>query len=214
MAKQKTTKRNTKSAKGDKLGIRAKLFEFKREQILEVAEKLFFERGYSATTVGAIAEELRVTKPFIYYYFDNKEDILHVLVKRTMQRNINVYEGVDIENGDPVDVLRALCERTVKLVIEIRTSIAMFWREQNIMPESEKRYMHEMKQKHDAQLTRVLERGIASGEFAMADPKLTALAIQGMLNWIYTWYHPKGRLEADEIANKMADLAIKIVSAR
>ncbi len=213
MPRKDKAKRIDERRKGDQNSIRNRLFEFKREQILEVAERLFYVRGYKSTTVDAIAAELSVTKPFIYYHFHNKQDILHVLVERTMQRNADVFDGIDIENGKPADVLRELCRRTVKLVIEIRTSIAMFWREQKVMPENEKRYMHTMKQGHDAQLTRVIERGIDAGDFSVPDPKLAVLFIQGMINWIYTWYRPEGRLTPGEIAEHVAAMTLRMVSA-
>jgi len=209
-----TRGRARKSAStGDGNSIRDRLFDFKREQILEVAERLFYERGFKSTTLDAIAAELSVTKPFIYYHFHNKQDILHVLVERTMQRNAEVFGGVDIEQGSPTELLRELCRRVVMLVIDSRTSIAMFWREQKEVPEDEKRFMHEMKQRHDAQLERIIERGAQCGEFAVEDPKLTVLAIQGMINWIYTWYRPGGRLSPESIAERIADLAVRTVTA-
>lgn len=214
MPGKKTIKRRKSATTPNKNGIRSRLFEFKREQILEVAERLFYERGYKSTTLDAIAAELSVTKPFIYYHFHNKQDILHVLVERTMRRNVDIFDGVDIEDGRPGDVLRDLIRRVAKMVIEIRTSIAMFWREQKEVPEDEKRYMHEMKQRHDAQLSRIIERGIESGEFSAVDPKLTVLCVQGMTNWIYTWYRPSGRLTPDEIAEQVADLAVRMLSVQ
>ncbi len=88
--------------------IRGRLFDFKREQILEVAERLFYERGFKATTLDAIAAELSVTNPFIYYHFRNKQDILHVLIKRTMQRNAVVFDGIDLNQGNPTELLHEL----------------------------------------------------------------------------------------------------------
>jgi AcrR family transcriptional regulator len=54
----------------------------KREQILSVAEALFFERGYAQTTVADIVEALGVTKPYLYYYFNGKDDIFEQLCWR------------------------------------------------------------------------------------------------------------------------------------
>ena len=212
MQKSKSRRRPTKRrANDDKNSIRDRLFDFKREQILEVAERLFYERGFKSTTLDAIAAELSVTKPFIYYHFHNKHDILHVLVERTMQGNAEVFDSIDIEKGDPTDLLRELCRRVVLLVINSRTSIAMFWREQKEVPDHEKQVMHARKQRHDAQFERIIARGEQAGQFSVDDPKLAVLAIQGMLNWVYTWYRPNGRLDAETIAAGIADLAVRSV---
>ena len=59
MKKKATGKRITK-ATDKKISIRSKVQDFKREQILEMAAQLFFERGYKSTSLDAIAKELDV----------------------------------------------------------------------------------------------------------------------------------------------------------
>src|SRR5574340_299299 len=51
----------------------------KRERILKVAERLFHEQGYANTTLEQIVRELGVTKPYVYYYFHNKQEIFELL---------------------------------------------------------------------------------------------------------------------------------------
>ena len=46
---------------------------FKRDRILEAATQLFYERGFTGTTMQAVADRLQVTKPFIYSYFKDKK---------------------------------------------------------------------------------------------------------------------------------------------
>ncbi|HWR61463.1 MAG TPA: TetR family transcriptional regulator [Clostridia bacterium] len=51
-----------------------------KERILNASIKLFSEKGFDATRVNEIAEEAKVNKALIYYYFKSKEDILDYLV--------------------------------------------------------------------------------------------------------------------------------------
>jgi len=51
-----------------------------RQRILHTAARLFGERGYAATSIQAIADELGVTKAALYYHFASKHEILHELV--------------------------------------------------------------------------------------------------------------------------------------
>ena len=57
----------------------------KRERILAVAEDLFFRHGFAGTTVDMICAELGVTKPYVYYYFRDKHDIVETLTWRASQ---------------------------------------------------------------------------------------------------------------------------------
>ena len=56
--------------------MRDEILAYKRERILEEAVKLFYERGFTGTTLDDIAAELGVTKPFIYTHFRGKVELL------------------------------------------------------------------------------------------------------------------------------------------
>jgi AcrR family transcriptional regulator len=51
-----------------------------RKRILDAALALFAEKGYEATSMREIAEQLGITKPALYYHFDSKEDIVRSLL--------------------------------------------------------------------------------------------------------------------------------------
>ena len=56
--------------------MRDEIQAFKRERILQEAVSLFYERGFTGTTLDDIAHQLGVTKPFIYTHFRSKTDLL------------------------------------------------------------------------------------------------------------------------------------------
>lgn len=193
-------------------GIMAKLFEFKRDQILEVAARLFYERGYRATTVDAIADELSVTKPFIYYHFKNKEDILRHLFQRTLSTSLKFFDGIDIDHGKPTEVLRQLVVRFVKGVIDSRHSTGVFWRGDKDLPVLDKKQAREFRQRFETPFRRALTRGKESGEFRFRDLPVTLLSIEGMVNWTYIWYRPQGRLTPDELADYVSELVVNMIA--
>ena len=211
---QQKTKTKPERRRKVKSGIRNKLYDFKREQILEVSERLFYHRGFQATTLDAIAEELGVTKPFIYYHFENKRDILLHLLERTMGKSHGVFDGVDVEHGNPVDILKDLVQRFALVVIETRVSTAMFWRDEKDLPIKNKEKIREMKRDIDSKLTRIIERGIENGSFSVTDPKMASLCVAGMVTWIYTWYQDGGRSTAEEIAERMSEYVLNMVGVR
>lgn len=71
------------------------------EQILTVAEALFLEQGYGATTVEQIAGRIGATKRTIYVRFTGKAGLFHAVVKRVLDarrpdlRTIGIDRGVD-----------------------------------------------------------------------------------------------------------------------
>jgi len=79
-------------------------------QILVVAEQVFAERGYSATTMEDVAERVGVTKPLIYEYFGSKEGLLSACIVRARTQLRAVTEAAWEAAGpgaELVDVFRA-----------------------------------------------------------------------------------------------------------
>lgn len=71
-----------------------------RERILEVASRLFAERGYKGTSVRDIAAELGIANPSLYYHFKSKSDLLVELLKEPLRRvEIAVAEAEEL-SGD------------------------------------------------------------------------------------------------------------------
>jgi AcrR family transcriptional regulator len=68
------------------ISSRAAQAERTRQQILETAQRLFTERGYDATSLQMIADEMGLTKAAVYYHFRAKNDILHAAMKPGIQR--------------------------------------------------------------------------------------------------------------------------------
>ena len=85
--------------------------------ILDGARKLFTERGFSATSVDAIAQEAGVAKGAVYHHFSSKEEILDRLVD-TIQAEIAVevlaaaQKAKDLRDGFSRGTLRYLTVAT------------------------------------------------------------------------------------------------------
>ena len=67
-----------------------------------------------------------------------------------------------------------------------------------------------LRRSFDSKLTKLLEQGIAAGEFDLDDPHLAALAIGGIASWSFVWFRPEGRLKIPEIAERMTKLILAL----
>ncbi len=77
-----------------------------KENILEVALKLFSERGYDSVGVQEIVEKAGITKPTLYHYFENKRGLLDAIIKEySTQRLVRIGKAA-IYSGDVTMTLR------------------------------------------------------------------------------------------------------------
>jgi AcrR family transcriptional regulator len=171
----------------------------KREAILRASVQLFLDRGYARTAMNQIAEKLRITKPHLYHYFRNKDEILlecyrwGCLLIRESLDEIVARGGTGLEKvsefiGSYLEIITGDFGRAV-----IRLDEAELSREARAEVRSYKREI-------DRRLRSLIQIGIDDGSIAPVDLKLASSAIAGALNWSSTWYRPGGALTATEIA--------------
>jgi AcrR family transcriptional regulator len=187
---------------------------FKRGLVLTAAAKLFFERGYAATTVDAIADQLGASKRAIYDHFGGKSELLVEICEQAIRFSVDLAERVARDKGDPAAKLRRLARDFTGIVIDNQDYITIAGREMKFLPEESLKRISRMQERFDRVLGAVLAEGVAGGQFDIPDPDLTGLAISGMIIGIHRWYRAGGRLSPSEIAETMAQTASRMVLAR
>src|SRR5271165_3089930 len=197
----------------DQRAMREEILAYKRERILEEAVKLFYERGFTGTTLDDIAAELGVTKPFIYTHFRSKTDLLAAVCKPTIEMSLEAIANASKLPGTATERLRHAIIDFTKVVLQRQPNIAIYFREEKSLSPNALAEINALRKRFDRLLSKLLSDGVASGEFAIKDVKMAALAIGGMISWAYTWHRPTGRLTVDETCASMADLALQMAGA-
>jgi AcrR family transcriptional regulator len=194
--------------------MREEILAYKRERILEEAVKLFYQRGFTGTTLDDIAAELGVTKPFIYTHFRSKTDLLAALCKPTIELSLEAVASAAKSPGSPTARLHRAIVGFTEVVLSRQANIAIYFREEKNLAPDALTEINVLRKKFDRVLSNLLTEGVATGEFDVGDVNLAALAIGGMISWAYTWHRPEGRLPLEDMCERMADLALQMVGAR
>lgn len=196
------------------MGIRDEVAALKRERTIEVAASLFYERGYENTSLDAIAERMTVTKPFIYAHFVSKAELLAEICARGIASALEALESVLAKApGSPRDRLQEVGRRFVTAVLTNQRYIAIFAREEKNLAAADFKRISDMRRTFDAKLVALLNEGVAAGEFKVADTRMAALAIGGMVSWAYVWYRDNGRFSVERLSDELAALMLSMVGA-
>jgi len=116
----------------------SKEYHERKNELLNVAQKLFFTKGYRQTSVDAIIKKVGVSKGTFYYYFKSKEDLMNKLVKRTT--NQILIEVKKITERTDLDALTKLNKayittRNVKLenIDLLKLYLKVLYKDENIV---------------------------------------------------------------------------------
>jgi AcrR family transcriptional regulator len=208
----KKAKRATKTREGarEAVGMRAELEVFKRERILKEMIELLQERGFREVTLDALAERLKVTKPFIYQFFDSKQELIATVYERGAQQLLASIEGYVDSKSPAAKRLHDFVRSFALQNIESRAISVVFGQLEGDLPPETLEAIRGIHRQFDVKLASLIEDGKKTGEFTVQEPHIAGLAISGMVRWIHRWFQD-GRLSAAEIAALFADYALNLV---
>lgn len=66
----------------------------RRNEILDTAEKLFYTKGYTQTTINDMLQEIGIAKGTFYYYFKSKEEVMHAMIERIVDLDLEVAQTI------------------------------------------------------------------------------------------------------------------------
>lgn len=163
---------------------------------------MFNQRGFHATSLEDVARSVGVTKPTIYHYLGNKEQVLIECMAIGLGRLEHAATEARMQPCSAIDRLRLFLTRYAEVNMTefgqcvIRTP-------DELLSADGREKLHALKRPIDEAMRTFIAEGIAEGNMAPHDPKLLAFTLAGALNWPGRWYDPEGALTPPEIAEQM-----------
>jgi AcrR family transcriptional regulator len=175
----------------------------KREAVLKTAAQLFLEKSYGRTSMNDVAERLNITKPALYHYFDNKEDILLECYRLGVGLIEDILNEFADHRGNGLEKVEAFIQ-SYATVMTVNFGRCVMRLDEGDLTSEARTEVRAYKKKIDRRLRAFIQEGIDDGSIAPCDVKIAAFSIAGALNWICMWYEPAGALSPEEIAAQFA----------
>lgn len=183
----------------------------KRDRILAAAEDLFFRLGFRGATLDMICAELGVTKPYVYYYFRDKQHIFETLAWRASFACLTAFRFPP-EDTRPAHLrLAEGLHRFMQANIENFRSGTFAYREPSAFRAEFNDELRALANGFYDDLRALLDAGRNEGRLNFDDTTLTAFAIGSIAGFLYTWYRPEGRLPPEAMVAKMTAMLYKLV---
>ncbi len=177
----------------------------KRDAVILVAARAFRQHGYHNTSLDDIASELNVTKPTVYHYVANKEQLLFECFRAGLHQIMEAFEEIRNSNEDARTRLGAVVTRYAEAITSDFGGCMVQAENQDLSP-AMSRKVKALKSEIDQGIRQLLKEGIADGSIRDCDAKMAAFAIAGALNWIAHWYRSDEPLTAVQIAERYLQL--------
>lgn len=201
----------TLTARKDDSAAQTKRSSRNRErELIEAAARIFYEKGYEATSIQEVAEALGMLKGSVYYYIESKEDLLFSVIKEVHEGAFKNLEQLRALEGPVLSKVRALIKQHVVYNARNLKKVAVFFHDFRSLSEERRRFIIAERDMYERFLRDLITQGQKEGSIRTGlDPKIVAIGILGMMNWLYHWYKPRGPDSPDHIADVYADLVVE-----
>jgi TetR/AcrR family transcriptional regulator, cholesterol catabolism regulator len=179
-------------------------------EVIEAATQLFYERGYTETSVQDVAEALGMLKGSLYYYIDTKEDLLFRVFEE-------VHEGYDAHLVEwsgrtdlpPLERLSGYLSRVIMDLMSNLAKMSVYYHDMDRLSPERHATILRGRRVHMKFVVGLIEDAQAAGD---ADPKADARLLAnfafGAVIWTYRWYRPGGDFRRDAIASSCVEFVL------
>jgi TetR/AcrR family transcriptional regulator, cholesterol catabolism regulator len=183
----------------------------RREELLNVAARVFARKGFANATVRDIGEEAGILSGSLYHHFESKDAILENLLVNLYDEMERGYRAV-LDRGLPAD------ETVVELVAcgfsyldQLTDPIHVLNNDFVYISHVPRfRFVAERNRRIESMWTEALERGVDDGVFRPdLDPQFTFRIMMGSLDAAVQWVDPNGPLPAEQLGRRAAELFIR-----
>jgi AcrR family transcriptional regulator len=188
----------------------------KKSWILDKAETLFWQKGYTGTSMIDIAKACNCQPANIYNYFKNKEDILYKVIHDVTTQMLAQIKPLGEDNITcPVDLLKALIKAHFGFLVNMKKSIVSITDTglKDLTPEHREEII-KLRKSYDEILLKILRRGREGGYFADLDDNIVSYLIPSIIIRSNIWFSPKGRLTANQISEIMFQFVYQGIKTR
>jgi AcrR family transcriptional regulator len=176
---------------------------FQKAKMLETARRLFWEKGYNATSMREIAIAYGCQPANIYNFFSDKEEILFEVLREEMEQIINPIKHLEEDDGtSPIEQLKFIIGSHLKVTLSYRRSAKLLF---DVALDSlsldKRKKIVDFRDTYDRIIRKVIRRGIDAGYLPEVDVRLAGFMIASMITRTRIWFHPKKGVSVSELTD-------------
>lgn len=185
---------------GDNIQSREEQRQLKRMAILRAAAQAINEAGFNQMSLNSLAERLNVTKPTLYYYVENKDDILAGILDVAMAQLRQEIAKEEASDANGREKVRNFMQRYAAVMGDDFGACLITSRISALQSKFQDQY-HEASREVLTAVRQLIEAGINDGSIAACNPKYVSSALLGTMNETVYWYliggkeHPESAVD-------------------
>jgi len=188
-------------------------YDEKLQRILKASGKIFAEKGFHRTSVRDISRATKMSLAGLYYYFTTKEELLYLIQERCFVTLLLGWERAATADMDVRTRIRVFAENHLSFFCHnMHEMKVMAHEDESLTGEFQVKILVLKRRYVKVIMDLIRELQDREGRKGI-DLRVVTFSLFGMMNWIYTWYHPDGPTTPDALAERFAHIFLTGIAA-
>jgi TetR/AcrR family transcriptional regulator, cholesterol catabolism regulator len=183
-------------------------YDQKLEFILRHAARIFAEKSYHSTSMRDISRATGVSLAGLYHYCKSKEELLFLIQDNCFGRVIERLQLRLADADDPVEKLRIFIDNHLAFFAANMAEMKVLSHEAESLAGDLRERVSDRKESYTRLAREILKevQPVMPGADRHIDLTVATYALFGMMNWIYNWYNPSGKLAVTDLVDNLSRL--------
>ncbi len=184
-------------------------YDQKLELILRTSARIFADKSFHSTSMREISRETGVSLAGLYHYCKSKEELLFLIQDHCFGRVLERLEQRIKGITDPFEKLRIFIDNHLSFFAANMAEMKVLSHEAESLAGDLHEHVSTKKEKY-ARLARRILREMQERQRIKSQIDLTVATygLFGMMNWIYNWYDPRGKLSVNQLVDNITRLFV------
>ena len=162
----------------------------KLQQILEHSARIFAEKGFDGTSIREISRATGMSLAGLYYYFHTKEELLCLIQERCLVTLLENATKIQTSGKSPQEKVALFVHNHLGFFLHNMNEMKVMSREDTALTADYEKRVLDLKRRYVKALVDLVEELQQQEGARRLNVRVAALALFGMMNWVYTWYNP------------------------
>jgi TetR/AcrR family transcriptional regulator, cholesterol catabolism regulator len=196
-------------ARGGATGSRA---DEQRKRILAAAVTVFSRRGYRAASMNDVASQVGLSKPALYHYVRNKQDLLVAVYEEVLDESLASARAIVAAAPSTREAVRRLVVDRAAYTCEHRDLLTICFEEESELPPELAKPILERRRTYERLVRDTVEEHLrTTGRTLPMAIGTYVNACLGAANWTYKWFDPAGPRTARELGEDVAAVLMPVL---
>ena len=180
----------------------------RKTEIINVAAKLFKEKGYSAVTMRDIAQAMDIKAASLYNHIKSKQEILVLIIIEIAEEFTNTMNQVVNSSETTIKKIEKIIQLHLNITLRDANALACLNNDWMHLADAELTYFIKMREDYEENFRTIVQKGIADGEIKNLNLEVIIFSTLSTLRTLYLWYGKKKSLEPAVLKSNMIQVLL------